>query len=218
MSQFCAQGSADSRGRKRVSWRRDPVILDRLPKVERLHLAGRTHTAIAVQIGISEATVRDDLKRIQELWRERAGLDIADQRAQILAELDDTRRRALDAAEWDQACEAAVLFSDVLDSPAAPEPAETDAGLGVSTSANPPPARRTVHRDAKGSAQFRGNKAAALGVARAATMDKAKLLGLVVDKVAPTNSQGEDITLDELMERFNKSTGQLAAAPAEDGA
>jgi hypothetical protein len=189
-SQFCAQGSADSRGRKRVAWRRDPAILARLPRVERLHLAGRTLVAIGAEVGISEATVRDDLKRVQELWRERAGGDIADQRAQIIAELDDTRRRALEAAEWDQMCERAVLFGGSIEDEDGPN---------------------SVYRDKKGSAQFRGNKAAALAQARQATMDKAKLLGLVVDKAALTDGAGDDIPLDALMERFaRRQAGQEA--------
>ena len=40
----------------------------------------------------------------------------------------------------------------------------------------------SVYRDEKGSAVFRGQKAQALGVARQAIMDAAKLLGLVIDK------------------------------------
>jgi hypothetical protein len=33
-------------------------------------------------------------------------------------------------------------------------------------------------------------------------MDKAKILGIDVNKVALTDSQGDDISLEELMERF----------------
>src|SRR3954447_26819501 len=106
---ICGQGSAVRRGRK-VHWRRDPVILGRLPRVDRMRLAGKTQAEIARAIGISEATVRDDLKRVNDLWKERIQGEQADLRAEIVGELDDTRRRALEAAEWDQMCEAAVLF------------------------------------------------------------------------------------------------------------
>lgn len=188
MNQICDQGSANPRGRKRVPWRRDPVILARLPKVERLHLAGRPNVTVAAEIGVSEATVRDDLKRLAELWLERTAAAQEENRARALAELEDVRVRALEAAEWDQMCERAVLFDDL------PEP---DA-----TTLEGQPARRSVYRDAKGSAQFRGNKAAALAQARQATMDKAKILGIDVNKVALTDSQGEDISLEELAERF----------------
>lgn len=84
--QDCAQGGARPRGRKSVSWRRDPVILARLPKVERLHLAGYSGYAIAAEVGMSEATVRDDLKRIQELWRERIGGEVVAMLRAALAE------------------------------------------------------------------------------------------------------------------------------------
>lgn len=202
--QVCEQGSANPRRRKSVSWKRDPLILARLPRVERLHLAGRTNVTIAAALDISEATVRDDLKRIQELWRERAGASIDDQRAKILAELEDARTRAIAAAEFDEQCERAVLFDE---SPIGETDDQEDTSEVVTFRG-----RRIspVHRDAKGSAQFRGQKAQSLNVARAASMDKAKLLGLVVDKVAPTNGAGEDLSIDELMERFSRSMAQPA--------
>jgi hypothetical protein len=188
MSQFRDQGSANPRGRKRVAWRRDPVILARLPNIERLHLAGRSNVAIGIELDMPEATVRDDLGRLRDLWLERTATAQDENRARALAELEDVRVRALEAAEWDQMCERAVLFDDL------PEP--------EATTLDGKPARRSVYRDAKGSAQFRGKKAAALAQARQAVMDKAKLLGLVVDKAALTDSQGDDLPLDELMERF----------------
>jgi hypothetical protein len=164
-----------------------------------MRLAGKTQAEIARAVGISEATVRDDLKRLQELWKERIQNEQADLRAQIVAELDDTRLRALEAAEWDQLCERAVLFDDL--------PEDT------ATTLEGQPAKRSIYRDAKGSAQFRGNKAGALQAARQATMDKAKVLGLVVDKVAPTNAAGDDIPLAELMERFSRSQESATEPP-----
>lgn len=196
MSQICDQGSANRRARKRVAWRRDPVILARLREVERRHLAGDTNVAIAAALDTSEATVRDDIKRLQELWIERTKAEQDANRARVLAELEDVRVRAIAAAEWDQMCERAVLFDDL------PQPGAADL--------EGRPVRRSVFRDAKGSAQFRGNKAAALAQARQASMDKAKLLGLVVDKVAPTNAAGEDLPLDELMSRFQRRQAQAA--------
>lgn len=188
--QVCEQGSAKPRGRKSVPWRRDPIILARLPRVERLHLAGRTNVAIASEMDLSEATVRDDLKRLRELWLERTRNDQAENRARALAELEDIRVRALEAAEFDEMCERAVLFGDPIQ----------DAEDG----------RRTVYRDQKGSAQFRGNKAASLAQARQAAMDKAKILGIVVDKVAPTNGSGDDLPIEELMERFARRRAEDA--------
>lgn len=156
-------------GRARTPWRRDAVILERLAKVERRHLAGQLNTQIAGALGVDEKTVRDDLKRIQELWLEATKADLTTLRAQVVAELNDTRYRAIAAAEWDEYCERAVLFDD-------PELPDADIErLGLD------PGRR-VTRDQKGAATFRGQKAASLNVARQATMDKAKVLGLVVDK------------------------------------
>lgn len=159
-------------------------------EVERRHLAGDTNVALAAAIGVDEATVRNDLKRLQELWLERTHADQDANRARALAELEDVRTRALAAAEHDERMERAVLLGEpVPDADGVPQ---------------------YVYRDAKGSAQFRGNKAAALNVARSAAMDKAKLLGLVVDKVAPTNAAGEDLPLDELMARFSRRQAQQA--------
>jgi hypothetical protein len=204
MSQGSEQGVPNPRGRKSVPWRRDSLILARLQDVERRHLKGETNVAIAEALGVDEATVRNDLKRLNELWLERTAAAQDDNRARILAELEDVRVRALEAAEWDQMCERAVLFNDLP---------ETDA-----TTPDGEPARRSVYRDAKGSAQFRGNKAAALAQARQATMDKAKLLGLVVDKAALTDTHGEDLPLADLMERFNRRREKDAEQPHGGGA
>lgn len=164
------QGVSNPRGRRSVHWRRDPVILARMRNVERRHLKGETNVAIAEALGVDEITIRRDLDRLRELWLEQTKEDQSTIRAQVVAELDDTRRRAIEAAEWDQDCEEAVLF-----------------GNG------------RVYRDQKGSAQFRGQKAQALNVARQATMDKAKVLGIVVDKVAPTDADGKTLDLASLV-------------------
>lgn len=157
------------RAGKHVNWRRDSVILERLPIVGRLHVRRVPNTHIAAQLGVDEATVRRDLERWNELWREHIAQERATLTAGIIAELDDTRERALAAAEWDQQCEEAVLY-----------------GVQHEGADGQP---RMVYRDAKGSAQFRGNKAAALGQARQATMDKAKVLGLVTDPEPPAGEQ-----------------------------
>lgn len=155
------QGST-KKGRKSVKWRRDPFIISRLGQVERRHLAGQNNVAIAAALGVTEGTIRSDLARLSELWQERIQGQQEHLRAVVVRELDDVKRRALDAAEFDEAAERAVLFGQV----------DTDL-LGDDA---------RVHYDSDGRAQFRGNKAAALGVARQALMDRAKVLGLVVDK------------------------------------
>jgi hypothetical protein len=176
MDETDAQDVTHSRRGKPVAWRRDPEIMDRLPKVERLHLRGDTTRAIAAAVGISEITVRRDIQRLNELWVEHIQQDQEALRSQVVANLEDVRRRALNAAEFDEAAERAVLYGQTAD------------GEYV-----------MVERDQKGSAQFRGNKAAAINVARQAAMDQAKVLGLVVDKVAPTDADGKTLDLASLI-------------------
>lgn len=139
---------------RQTPWRRDPAILARLPEVERRHLAGQPNTTIAAALNVSEGTIRNDLKHLSELWQEQIKGESAVLRGRIAAELRDVRRRAVKAAEFDEEAERAVLYGE----------------------------GRAVERDAKGSAQFRGQKAQAINVARQASMDEAKLLGLVVEK------------------------------------
>lgn len=166
----------------RLPWRKDPIVLARLPKVERYHLAGRLNTQIAELLGVDEKTIRDDLKRIQETWLEAAKADIVALRAETVAELNDTRHRAIAQAEWDEFCERAVLFDD----PTMPDSEMTRYGLD--------PALR-VSRDEKGSATFRGQKAASLNVALQATMGKAKVLGLIIDKQEIAGKDGGAIPI-----------------------
>lgn len=140
--------------RRRPTWRGDMTILSRLPEVERGYLSGESNVAIAKRLGVAEGTVRNDLDRIKTLWRDRVVGDLETLKAQALAELDDVRRRAIAAAEFDEAAERAVLYGE-------------DA---------------RVVRDERGKAEFRGQKAQALNVARQASMDKAKVLGIIVER------------------------------------
>jgi DNA-binding Lrp family transcriptional regulator len=142
-------------------WREDATILTRLRQVEPLHIHRLSNREIGRRLGVSEMTIRRDVERLHELWLERTAADQSVLRAQVIAELDDVADRALKAAEWDHQAEMAVLY-----------------GVGVEIDGQP----RQVYRDVKGAAQFRGQKAAALAVVRAARMDKAKVLGIVVDK------------------------------------
>jgi hypothetical protein len=168
--QISDQGSPKARGRKKVSWRQDPVILARLQRVERAHFAGTTNVAIAAAEGVDEATIRTDLKRLAALWIERLGDDVAANRAAILAQQADIAARALAAAQFDEQAERAVLYGEL------PPDVVIKGGSLV--------------YDEHGRIQFRGNKAAALGVARQAIMDAAKVQGLVIDKVAPVTPEG----------------------------
>lgn len=179
-------------GRRSLPWRNDPVILARLPEVERRHLKGEPNTGIAIVLKVDEITIRRDLERLRELWRERTIGEVVDLKAQALAELEDVRRRALAAAEHDERMERAVLFNEVFEWVDCPggvdhspygEMETEEEGANVSLICAAP--HRTplrVKRDFKGSAQFRGNKSGALNVARQASMDKAKVQGIILDR------------------------------------
>lgn len=170
---------------KSVSWRRDPLILDRMRTVEREHLAGKSNVAIAEQLRVDEATVRNDLKRLNELWLEHTKLDQETLRAEAMAKLEDVRLRAISAYDFDRRMEEAVMTGGTF---------MTAAGDAVK-----------IHRDEKDSAQFRGNKSAALNVARSATMDQAKIAGVVVDKVSPTDAKGNTLDLTTLLQRAREN-------------
>src|SRR5262244_2591229 len=98
------------KGRKCLHWRRDNAILERMARVERMWVARRTNVAIARELGVDEKTVRVDLQRLAELWRERVGDVQEDLRAKKVAELDEVIRQALETAEKDDAYERGVLL------------------------------------------------------------------------------------------------------------
>lgn len=153
---------------KSVNWRRDPEVRARLEQVERLQWQRLPNTTIARQLNVDETTIRRDKERLQALWMERTAASQEEHRAAVVASLEDNERLALEAYAWDKQAEEAVLY-----------------GMEVTIDGKP----RVVYRDAKMSAQFRGNKAQALAERRQAAMAKAKVLGIVVDKVEPQGEQ-----------------------------
>jgi hypothetical protein len=71
--------------------------------------------------------------------------------------------------------------------------------------------KKLVIRNADGEATFKGNKVGALNVARQAVMDIAKIMGLIVDKVAPTDGKGNDLTLADLAARAREARAERVA-------
>lgn len=165
MAEDVAQGLSRPRSRKALPWRKDPAILERMATVEQHCFARLSNRTIAELVGVDEITVRRDLARLQELWLERAGEKQDLHRARMVAKLQEAQRLSLAAASFDLAAERAVLFG---------EDAE---GKPVQ-----------VQRDAKGGAQFRGQKAAALNVYRQAVMDEAHVLGVAVPDDVPAQA------------------------------
>lgn len=127
-----------------------------------MHLAGKSNVAIAAELSVDEKTVRNDLERLNELWRERVGGEIEEMRAQAVAEMENIRLLALDAYDFDRRMEEAVLTG----------------GTFVKDDGE----EQDIYHDAKGAASFRGGKSASLAVALNAAEKKAKVLGLVIDK------------------------------------
>ena len=177
--------------RRSVTWRRDPATLERMAHVERLRLEGVSNRVIAAQLGCNETTVRRDLARNAELWLERVGQQQDVLRAEALARYEDVRLRALEAARLDEAHARAVLYTDSF---------TDEAGVEHHTL-----------RDVKGMAQYRGNKSANLNVALQAAQMQAKILGIIIDKAAVTDSAGQDINLPALMQAALRAQGKAAA-------
>lgn len=170
-----------------VPWREDHEILARIRQVEALRFNGLTYGEIAKELGISIATVWLDFKRSDELAREYTARDVEAIRADFVKDLLKLRDRALEYAGVDLDLEHAVLFD--TDAKGAPRP---------------------VIRPEKGGVSFRGSKSQALAVARAATMDAAKLLGIVVDKATLTDAKGNDVDLAAIL-------GEARDKVAKDG-
>lgn len=181
--------------RKQAAWRRDPTILDRLRSVERMKLDGWSNLRIATSLGVVEATIRNDVRRLEEMWLEALGSTQEALRAAKVAELTEVYRRAIASAEFDQACERAVLFGDQVDFDGE---------------------KKEVLRNADGEATFKGNRVGALNVARQAIMDIAKVLGLIVEKVAPTDAQGNDLSLADLAARAREARAEREARERSD--
>src|SRR5215213_7092770 len=78
--------SARRPGKRLVQWRRDVTILTRLEQVEVLHLQGLSNYAMAARLGVDESVIRDDLKRLQELWLARVSDTMAAMRARVVAD------------------------------------------------------------------------------------------------------------------------------------
>jgi len=163
--------------RKQIEWRRDPDILARIERVEPLHLAGWSSPRIATELGVSERTIRNDVTHLSELWVERLGATQAALRGRIVAQLDMAIARAFQAADDDWHCTRAVLFG---------EPIEFDGR------------KLEIIRDENGAARHTSQRVAALNAARQAVIDKARVLGLIVDKVAQTDGAGNDLSLADL--------------------
>ena len=167
---------------KKLPWRQDPEILARLPEVERRYLRGMFNTKIAEELGVHESTVREDIKRLNQLWKERAGDEVDEMRAARFRELEAVKHLALQSFDFDMEALTAVLYNE------GPDGEQLPGGNAAVQEADGGPVKiveipgRRVHRDQDGRAQYKADKPASLQVYRQAVMDQAKLYGLVIDK------------------------------------
>lgn len=181
-------------GEKSLPWDKDPVIIARMRKVGEMHLAGRPYQEIATAVGVSLPTVRKDVERLSKGWREQAFGELEDMRARAIVELTQIKVKALEAAGFDLTAESALLF-----------------GVNPDGTKLAHELQRPEHYDKEGnitgygSISFRGNKSAALQAARATIMDIAKLQGIVVDKVSPTDAKGNTLDLATLVLRAQQT-------------
>ena len=80
-------------GKKSIPWRDDPDIMQRLLLVEDYILAGSRNTEVAKLLKIAEGTVRNDRKRIAELWQDEVASEIAAMRQRSIAQMRRLQRQ-----------------------------------------------------------------------------------------------------------------------------
>ena len=78
-------------------WPTDPDIRRRLLRVAGLRARGLSGGAIAAQLGVSDATVSRDLRRLERLWNHNALALVDDERLEMLAFLRELRNTLWDA-------------------------------------------------------------------------------------------------------------------------
>lgn len=195
--------SARFKGKRSVHWRKDRIILARIADVEPLHLRGLPETAIAKRLGIPASTVHKDIVRCRELWAERIKDRSEELRSEIVAGLEDVKRKALDDADFDRRMERAVILDE-----------EVECADGE---------KRRPYRPEKGSVQFRGNKSGSMGVAKSCLEAQAKILGLVIDKQEITGAGGGPLQVTisapvlAALERENQLLDELGKDPGSIG-
>jgi hypothetical protein len=182
------QGSVRPRGRKKIPWRKDRALLTQIADVDRRRLRGESIPSIALVVGVSETTVKEHVRRATALFRERTADAVEEDRAEKIRVLEEIIRCALGQARFDYEAAKAVLFGTVAHD-------MDGAELEVRLPEIPPDFQGVIKMP-----DFRGQPAAALNVARQALMDVAKLRGLVVEKVAPTDAAGNTLDLASLVQ------------------
>jgi hypothetical protein len=144
-------------------------IAERRSQVARLYLQGRVQSEIASELGLAQATVCKDLKRIRTAWRESAIRDFEAQKELELLRLGEIEREAWKAWQRSQ------------------QPAQSAVVDGVAGGQR---SRRTVKHQ-YGDPRF-------LELALRCNEERRKLFGLdAPTKIAPTTPDGRPLTIEQ---------------------
>ncbi len=73
---------------------------DRYQQVTTLYLRGWTQKQIAAEVGVTQGMISNDLKVIQQRWREQTAFNLDEAKAKELARLDELERECW--AAWEQ--------------------------------------------------------------------------------------------------------------------
>jgi hypothetical protein len=183
--------------------------MQRLTLVEQYRLAGLSAWETAQAMHIDQQMVLDDWARLNELWLARTSDTQEQMRSEAIRRLDGVIRQGLELLRMDEAYTQAVLFNlpikltcagrqehrvEDLRLADALGPANTAATWGDSFSCLAPHEMlKRVHLDDKSSANYRRIAGQVLQAINTAIMQQAKIQGLVIEKRALTNAQGEDL-------------------------
>jgi len=194
----------DRDGRPPRGWRRNPAVRARLSAVERMRSEGLSQESIARALGVNPDTINTDYRRLDALALEYLGESASKLRADKYSQLEHLARLAVTAYHEERAWLQACLF-------------------GTPIRVQCP--GRAQHRDGTRCIQphdyevypvpgatLRSQSGTLLATARQARFDQARLLGLVVDKHALTDNDGNDV--GGILRRV--FSGEPAPAPPPD--
>jgi hypothetical protein len=180
-----------------------------LATIGNLYLLGWTQAAIGEKLGLTKQQISYDLKELQQRWLQSALIDFHERKMRELAKWDLLERTYQEA--WERSCEHREIKStEKTTSPKKMgEKGKCDAQERLKA------AYRTEGRD--------GNVEFLKGIERC-IHGRSKLLGLLVDKVAPTDPSGEKpyeqpgLTEEEGLARIMALYDSVRARAAEKSA
>jgi hypothetical protein len=189
-------------------WTQNPAIVRRLEVVEQYRLQGLSAYEISRATGWNPRNVMEDWDRLNDLWVARVGRNVETLRGEAVRRLDNVIRNGLEILRQDEAYTQAVLFnmpmrvtcagrqehrtSDLLLSDPLGQPTGTVYG-DVFSCIEPHGMLKRVARDEKGAAQYRRVAGQVLQAINTAIMNQARIQGLVVEKKALTDGEGNDL-------------------------